>query len=138
MECSPFYRSQSHILDFIPPRLHNWRCGNSWDKSKVPSSVSFRVGIPVFCDVGPTLNNNVMCWSVSPLSTLNCWCAVPCTLSFTGFTAELIVCLWFYCVFLQHLCNLYNLFTQPQPWFFYINFMKQNSTPLSQLLYCYS
>ena len=106
MECSPFYRSQSHMLDFIPPRLHNccWCYNNSWDKSEVPSSVCFRVGIPVFCDIGPTLNN--MCWSVSPLSTLNCWRAVPCTLSLTDFTAELIVCLWFYCVFLQHLCNL--------------------------------
>ena len=46
------------MLDFIPPRwLQNWCYGNSWDKSEVPSSVCFRVGIPVFCDMGPTLNN---------------------------------------------------------------------------------
>ena len=63
-----------------------WCYGNSWDKSEVPSSVC------------------------CPLSTLNCWRAVPCTLSFT---AERIVCLWFYCVFCNicAICTIYLITT---------------------------
>ena len=34
-----FYMSQPPMLDLLPLQLQNGCCGNSWDKSEVPSSL---------------------------------------------------------------------------------------------------